>query len=67
MGGASDPSRVFNGKKLAGRMGGDTVTVQNLEIVRVDTDRNVLLIKGNVPGSKKSLIRIQSAVKAGNK
>lgn len=67
MGGASDPSRVFPGKKLAGRMGGDTVTVQNLEIVRVDTERNVLLIKGNVPGSKKSLIQIQSALKAGNK
>ncbi|MEC6749127.1 50S ribosomal protein L3 [Marinilactibacillus sp. GCM10026970] len=67
MGGASDPSRVFPGKKLAGRMGGDTVTVQNLEIVRVDAERNVLLIKGNVPGAKKSLIQIQSALKAGNK
>lgn len=67
MGGASDPSRVFPGKKLAGRMGGDTVTVQNLEIVRVDAERNVLLIKGNVPGSKKSLIQIQTALKAGNK
>jgi len=67
MGGASDPSRVFKGKKLPGRMGGNQVTVQNLEIVRVDTGRNVLLIKGNVPGSKKSLIEIHSAVKAGNK
>jgi len=58
---------VYKGKKLPGRMGGNQVTVQNLEIVRVDTDRNVLLIKGNVPGSKKSLIEIQSAIKAENK
>ncbi|MGX6971385.1 50S ribosomal protein L3 [Vagococcus bubulae] len=64
MGGASDPSRVFKGKKLAGRMGGDRVTVQNLEIVRVDTDKNVILVKGNVPGAKKSLIEIKTAVKA---
>ena len=64
MGGASDPSRVFKGKKLAGRMGGDRVTIQNLEIVRVDVDKNVILVKGNVPGSKKSLIEIKTAVKA---
>ena len=56
--------RVFKGKKLAGRMGGDRVTVQNLEIVRVDTERNVLLIKGNVPGAKKSLVQIRTAEKA---
>lgn len=64
MGGASDPSRVFKGKKLAGRMGGNRVTVQNLEIVRVDADKNVILVKGNVPGAKKSLIEIKTAVKA---
>lgn len=64
MGMATHPGRVFKGKKLAGRMGGDQVTVQNLEIVRVDTDRNVLLIKGNVPGSKKSLVQIKTAEKA---
>lgn len=58
------PNRVFKNKKLAGRMGGDRVTIQNLEIVRVDLDRNVVLIKGNVPGAKKSLIQIKSAVKA---
>ena len=63
MGMATHPGRVFKGKKLAGRMGGDVVTVQNLEIVRVDSERNVLLIKGNVPGSKKALIEIKSAVK----
>jgi len=67
MGGASDPARVFPGKKLAGRMGNDRVTIQNLEVVRVDAERNVILIKGNVPGAKKSLIQIKSAVKAANK
>jgi large subunit ribosomal protein L3 len=63
MGMATHPGKVFKGKKLAGRMGGEVVTVQNLEIVGVDTERNVLLIKGNVPGSKKALIEIKSAVK----
>ncbi|MBL1230879.1 50S ribosomal protein L3 [Enterococcus sp. BWB1-3] len=58
------PNRVFKNKKLAGRMGGNRVTIQNLEIVRVDADKNVILIKGNIPGSKKSLITIKSAVKA---
>ncbi|MFD1318917.1 50S ribosomal protein L3 [Loigolactobacillus zhaoyuanensis] len=57
-------NRVFPGKALPGRMGNNTVTIQNLEIVRVDTDRNVILIKGNVPGAKKSLITIKDAVKA---
>ncbi|KRK32845.1 50S ribosomal protein L3 [Loigolactobacillus bifermentans] len=56
-------NRVFPGKQLPGRMGNNTVTIQNLEVVRVDTDRNVILIKGNVPGSKKSLITIKDAVK----
>lgn len=58
------PNRVFKNKHLAGRMGGNRVTMQNLEIVRVDAERNVILIKGNVPGAKKSLITIKSAVKA---
>ena len=62
--GAVAANRVFKGKKLAGRMGGDRITIQNLEIVRVDLDRNVILIKGNVPGAKKSLITIKSAIKA---
>ncbi len=61
---AADPARVFKGKKLPGRMGGKTVTVQNLEIVRVDAERNALLIKGNVPGAKKSLVEIKTAKKA---
>lgn len=47
------PNRVFKNKRLAGRMGGNRVTIQNLEVVRVDAERNVILIKGNVPGAKK--------------
>ncbi|RHW33899.1 50S ribosomal protein L3 [Neobacillus notoginsengisoli] len=58
------PNRVFKGKALPGQMGGDTVTVQNLEIVKVDTERNLLLVKGNVPGPRKALIKIKSALKA---
>ncbi|GAA3025576.1 50S ribosomal protein L3 [Tetragenococcus solitarius] len=62
--GPIDPNHVLKGKRLPGRMGGNRVTIQNLEIVRVDADRNVILIKGNIPGAKKSLITIKSAVKA---
>lgn len=58
------PNRVFKGKALPGRMGGEQVTVQNLEIVKVDVERNLLLIKGNVPGARKALLKIKSAVKA---
>lgn len=58
------PNRVFKSKELPGRMGGEQVTIQNLEIVKVDTERNLLLIKGNVPGPKKSFLKIQAAVKA---
>jgi large subunit ribosomal protein L3 len=58
------PNRVFKNKLLPGRMGGEQVTVQNLQIVKVDAERNVLLIKGNVPGSKKALIQVKTAVKA---
>ncbi|WP_042453953.1 50S ribosomal protein L3 [Neobacillus dielmonensis] len=58
------PNRVFKGKLLPGRMGGEQVTVQNLEIVKVDAERNLLLIKGNVPGAKKALLKIKGAVKA---
>ncbi|WP_102349411.1 50S ribosomal protein L3 [Bacillus sp. Marseille-P3661] len=60
------PNRVFKGKMLPGRMGGEQITVQNLEIVKVDAERNILLVKGNVPGAKKSYVKILSAVK-GNK
>ncbi|QHS23941.1 50S ribosomal protein L3 [Virgibacillus sp. MSP4-1] len=62
--GAIDPMHVFKGKKLPGQMGGNTVTIQNLEVVKVDEENNLLLIKGNVPGAKKSYVTITSAVKA---
>ena len=61
--GSVDASRVFKGKALPGQMGVEQVTIQNLEVVKVDTDRNVLLIKGNIPGAKKSLVKITTAVK----
>ena len=57
------PMRVLPGKKMPGRMGGEQVTVQNLEIIQIDLENNVILIKGNVPGPKKSLVFIKSAVK----
>ena len=58
------PNRVFKGKNLPGQTGGERITVQNLQIVKVDTERNLLLVKGNVPGAKKSFIEIRSTVKA---
>lgn len=58
------PNRVFKGKLLPGRMGGEQTTVQNLQIVKVDAERNLLLIKGNVPGPRKALLKIKGAVKA---
>lgn len=57
------PNRVFKQKALPGQMGGDTVTVQNLEIVKVDVERNLILVKGNVPGAKKSYVTVKSAIK----
>lgn len=60
---ATYPGRVFKGKRMAGRMGNEKVTVQNLEIVRVDEDRNLLLIKGAIPGPKKGLVSIKPTVK----
>ncbi|MCY3036808.1 MULTISPECIES: 50S ribosomal protein L3 [Aerococcus] len=63
MGMASDASKVFKGKNLPGQMGGNTVTIQNLEIVKVMADKNVILVKGNVPGAKKSLVEIKTAAK----
>ena len=64
-GSASDPSRVFPGKKMAGHMGGVQVTVQNLEIVRVDAENNLILVKGAVPGPKKALVTLKETTKAG--
>lgn len=63
-GAASDPSKVFKGKKMPGQMGNKKITIQNLEVVRVDADKNLLLVKGSVPGPKKSLVTIKETVKA---
>ena len=64
LGSSTTPGRVFKGKKLPGHMGNVARTVQNLEIVRVDADQNLLLVKGSVPGPKKAVITIVSSVKA---
>ena len=61
----STPSRVFKNKHLPGEYGNERVTIQNLEIVKVDADRNLLLIKGNVPGNKGAVLTIKESVKAG--
>ena len=63
MGPTSTPGRVFKGKKLPGHMGVQTVTIQNLNIVKVDLDKNVLLVKGSVPGPKGALLKIRPTVK----
>jgi len=57
------PMRVLPGKKLAGRMGGEQVTVQNLQVVKVDLEKNVMLVRGNVPGAKNSFVIVTNAVK----
>lgn len=62
-GAASDPSKVFKGKKMPGQMGNKRVTVQNLEVVQVDVENNLLLIKGAVPGPRKSMVTIKETVK----
>ena len=64
MGPTSTPGRVFKGKKLPGHMGVETVTIQNLEVIKVDLDKNVILVKGSVPGAKGSILKIKSSVKA---
>ena len=66
MGPTSTPGRVFKGKKLPGHMGRVTVTIQNLDVVSVDMDKNVILVKGSVPGAKGAILKIKSAVKAIN-
>ena len=64
-GACSDPSKVFKGKGMPGHMGSKRVTIQNLEVVRVDAENNLILVKGAVPGSKKSLVTIKETVKSG--
>ncbi len=63
-GACSDPSKVFKGKKMPGQMGAVKVTVQNLEIVRIDTEDNIILVKGAVPGPKKATVVLKESVKA---
>ena len=63
MGSSADPSHVFKNKKMAGQYGNERVTIQNLEIAKVDAERNLLLIKGAIPGAKGSLVFVKSAVK----
>ena len=64
MGANSTPSRVLKGKKMPGHYGHETVTVQNLKVVRVDAERNLILVKGAIPGPKQSIVTIKSAAKA---
>ncbi|MCI6859988.1 MAG: 50S ribosomal protein L3 [Clostridia bacterium] len=64
MGANSDPSRVFKNKKMPGQWGNESVTIQNLTVVKVDSARNLLLIKGSIPGAKKSIVCINKAAKA---
>ena len=64
MGPTSTPGRVFKGKNLPGHMGRETITIQNLEVVRVDLDKNVILVKGSVPGTNGSILKIRTSVKA---
>ena len=61
---AQDPGRVFPGKKMSGHMGDETVTTQNLDVVRVDEARQLLLVRGAVPGSKNGHVVVRPAVKA---
>ena len=65
IGACATPGRVFKGTRMAGRMGNDRVTTQNLKVVKVDTDANLLLIKGAVPGIRGGLVTVKTAVKGG--
>ncbi|MCA9861534.1 MAG: 50S ribosomal protein L3, partial [Thermomicrobiales bacterium] len=67
IGSSATPGRVFKGLRMAGRMGNDRVTVQNLRVLRVDADRNILLIEGSVPGPNEGVVIVQRAVKARKK
>ena len=64
MGSTSTPGRVFKGKRLPGHMGTNTITIQNLEVVAVDLDKNVILVKGSVPGVNGAILKIRQSVKA---
>jgi large subunit ribosomal protein L3 len=60
---AADPSKIHKGTKMPGRMGGETTTVQNLRVIRVDEDRQFLLVKGAVPGPRKGIVIVTKAKK----
>ena len=59
IGAGSDPSRVFKGMRMAGRMGNDRVKIQNLQVLKVDTEKNLLIVKGSVPGAKQSTVIVE--------
>lgn len=63
MSGASDPSRIFKGKKMPGRMGGKNVTIQNLELIKIDSEKNLITVKGAIPGPKGAYVSIINSVK----
>jgi large subunit ribosomal protein L3 len=65
IGACATPARVFKGTRMAGRMGGEKVTTLNLEVVSADAERNLLLVKGAIPGPKGGLVLVRDAVKAG--
>ncbi len=67
IGSSATPGRVFKGMRMAGRMGNERVTIQNLKVLRVDPERNLLLVQGSVPGANESLVLVQRAVKSGKK
>jgi large subunit ribosomal protein L3 len=67
IGSSATPGRVFKGMRMAGRMGNDRVTIQNLKVLRVDPERNLLLVEGSVPGANESLVIVRRAVKSGKK
>lgn len=64
MGACSDPSRIFKGKKMPGHMGAETVTIQNLEVVKVDAENNLIALRGAIPGPKGGIVIIRDSVKA---
>ena len=63
LGACSDPSRLFKGKKLAGHLGAERVTIQNLDVVKVDAENNLIAIKGAIPGPKKGIVMVVNSVK----
>jgi large subunit ribosomal protein L3 len=67
IGSSATPGRVFKGMRMAGRMGNDRVTIQNLRVLRVDPERNLLLVGGSVPGANESLVMVRRAIKSGKK